>query len=217
MNIELREDSVLISGYVNAVERYSKPINEYYNGKYRTFIERIQSGAFKKALERNENVLCLLNHDYNNVLASTKDSTAILEEDSIGLRAEVTITDADVVEKARNGQLVGWSFGFRSNDDISGNEGTMETRTVTDLDLVEVSILDRRKRPAYNGTSITARADGEKTLEMRDSIEEMNMDDFVDAVASKVAEKLVKREEQPEEKTNVDYSALEERLNKLKR
>ena len=40
MHIEIREDSVVITGYVNAVERYSKPIKESLHGKVRTFIER---------------------------------------------------------------------------------------------------------------------------------------------------------------------------------
>ena len=33
MHIEIREDSVVITGYVNAVERYSKPIKESLHGK----------------------------------------------------------------------------------------------------------------------------------------------------------------------------------------
>ena len=41
MNIELRNDSVIISGYVNAVERLSKPIREKANGKIRTFLEEL--------------------------------------------------------------------------------------------------------------------------------------------------------------------------------
>ena len=36
MHIEIREDSVVITGYVNAVERYSKPIRESLHGKIRT-------------------------------------------------------------------------------------------------------------------------------------------------------------------------------------
>lgn len=172
MKIEVREDSVLISGYVNAIERFSKPIRETLHGKIRTFIERIKAGVFKTALKRNDNVLVLLNHNHNRVLANTKDGSAKLEEDNIGLRAEVTITDKEVVEKARKNQLVGWSFGFYANADELGTEGNNETRTVTDLDLFEVSILDDTKSPAYYGTSIEARSTDNKTLEYRSFIEE---------------------------------------------
>ena len=173
MKVEIREDSVLITGYVNAIERYSKPIKESLRGQIRTFIERIKAGVFKTALKRNDDVKVLLNHNHERVLATTKDGSAKLEEDNIGLRAEVTITDAEVVEKARNNQLVGWSFGFYANADEIGTEGETETRTVTDLDLLEVSILDDTKSPAYYGTSIEARSENEKVLEYRATIEEI--------------------------------------------
>lgn len=158
MNIELREDSVRISGYVNAVERLSKPITEPLKGKIRTFLERIKAGVFRKALKENNDVLVLLNHDKNRVLATTKNNTALLVEDNIGLRAEVTIYDKDVIEKARTNRLVGWSFGFYPNADEINFDGKNEIRTVTDLYLSEVSILDDTKEPAYYGTSIEARA-----------------------------------------------------------
>ena len=173
MKVEIREDSVVISGYVNAVERYSKTIREKIDGAIRTFIERIKAGTFKNALKRNDDVKVLLNHNHNRVLASTKDGSAKLEEDNIGLRAEVIITDKEVIEKARNNQLVGWSFGFYKNADEFGTDGSTETRTITDLDLIEVSILDDTKSPAYYGTSIEARSENEKVLEYRATIEEI--------------------------------------------
>ena len=172
MKVEVREDSVHISGYVNAIERYSKPIRESLRGRVRTFIERIKAGVFRTALKRNDDVKVLLNHNHDRVLATTKDGSAKLEEDNIGLRAEVTITDKEVIEKARNNQLVGWSFGFYSNSDELGTDGDNETRTVTDLDLIEVSILDDTKSPAYYGTSIEARSEDARILEYRDFTEE---------------------------------------------
>ena len=167
MKVEVRNDTVFISGYVNAVERYSRPIRETLHGEVKTFIERIKAGVFRNALKRNDNVLVLLNHKNDRELANTKDGTAKLEEDNIGLRAELTITDAEVVEKAKNGELVGWSFGFCANADELGKEGDQNTRTVTDLDLIEVSILDDTKTPAYYGTSIEAREGGARTVEYR--------------------------------------------------
>ena len=134
------------------------------------FIEKIKAGVFKTALKRNDNVKVLLNHNPDRELANTKDGTAILEEDNIGLRAEVTITDPEVVEKARNNKLVGWSFGFYSNSDEVSHEATIATRTVTDMDLVEVSILDETKSPAYYGTSIETREEGAKPMEIRENV-----------------------------------------------
>jgi HK97 family phage prohead protease len=195
MKVEIREDSVHITGYVNAIERYSKPIRESLKGKIRTFIERIKAGVFKTALKRNDDVKVLLNHNHERVLATTKDGSAKLEEDNIGLRAEVTITDKEVIEKARNNQLVGWSFGFYANSDEIGTEGDSETRTVTDLDLIEVSILDDTKSPAYYGTSIEARSEDEKVLEYRNAVDE-------EETAEDIAENVEKTAENREEEIN---------------
>ena len=192
MNIEVRNDSVVISGYVNSVERWSKPLRANLRGTMQRFIERIKAGVFKTALKRNDNVKVLLNHNYDRELANTKDGSAILEEDNIGLRAEVTITDPEVVEKARNHKLVGWSFGFYSNSDEVAQEATMATRTVTDMDLVEVSILDDTKSPAYYGTSIETRSEDGATMEIRENLvdETVDIEQLADLVADKVIAKL---------------------------
>lgn len=153
MQINIREDSVELEGYVNAVERNSKPLMSRM-GK---FIERIKAGAFTRALKRNDDVHVLLNHDWQRDLGSTKQGNLELAEDNIGLRAKCTIADKDVMEKAKRGDLVGWSFGFYDRDVTNGVENGMLTREVNDLDLEEVSILDRSKVPAYDGTLIMAR------------------------------------------------------------
>lgn len=157
MKIEIRNDKVEIDGYVNAVERKSKPIKS----RLGDFVERIKKGAFERAIERNDNIRILLNHDWNKDLGGTADGNLELTEDNIGLRARATITDPDVVEKAKNGDLVGWSFGFSDRPDGVGmhDEDGMTVRDVKDLDLYEVSLLDRTRTPAYEGTLVTVRAD----------------------------------------------------------
>lgn len=164
MRVEIRNDSVLIDGYVNAVGRDSKPI-PYLNGK---FIEQIEPRAFDKALNKTDNVDLLLNHDENRKLGSTKEGNLELFEDNIGLRAICTITDKDVIEKAKKGELRGWSFGFAVDKDRceDTNKG-YQRRYVEDLELFEVSILDNRKNPAYVGTSIEMRDDKEVVTECR--------------------------------------------------
>lgn len=157
MQLIQREDKVEIEGYVNAVERNSKPLLSRM-GK---FIERICKGAFKRAIERNDDIHILLNHDWDRDLGSTKQGNLVLEEDSIGLKARAIITDPEVVEKAKNGDLVGWSFGFSDVDVENGFENGMPTRAIKDLELYEVSILDRQKTPAYEGNLITARSENE--------------------------------------------------------
>lgn len=180
MKVNIRADKVEIEGYVNAIERDSKPLWS----RVGQFIERICKGAFKKALKRNDDVHILLNHDWNRDLGSTKQGNLELEEDNIGLRVRACITDPEVVKKARSGQLVGWSFGFSDRDVVNSIRDGMPHRAVKDLDLAEVSILDKRKSPAYEGTLITARAE--------DEVLHFRGEDFIDDVEVK--------EEQPEEK-----------------
>ena len=178
MKVNIRADKVEIEGYVNAIERDSKPLWS----RVGQFIERICKGAFKKALKRNDDVHILLNHDWTRDLGSTKQGNLELEEDNIGLRVRACITDPEVVKKARAGELVGWSFGFSDRDVINSIRDGMPHRAVKDLDLAEVSILDKRKSPAYEGTLITARAE-EDVLHFRG-------EDFIDEVEVK--------EDQPE-------------------
>ena len=159
MDLIIRNDTVEISGYVNGIERASKPLWS----RLGQFVERICKGAFSNALKRNDDVKLLLNHDYSRVLGSQKQGNLELHEDAIGLYAVAMVTDPEVVQSARNGDLVGWSFGFYDVPD--GVENGIDTdtnlplRKVRDLDLREVSILDRTKSPAYEGTLIMARDD----------------------------------------------------------
>lgn len=156
MEIRVRGDTVEIEGYVNAVERKSKPLMS----RMGQFIERICKGAFNRALGRAENVKLLLNHDDSRVLANTRDKTLVLNEDNIGLHARAIINDAEVAQKARNGELVGWSFGFYDKDvETKRDEDGFPLRNVRDLDLDEVSILDKSKTPAYDGTLVAVRSE----------------------------------------------------------
>lgn len=164
MKIELRNDSVHISGYVNAVGRDSRPLMSP-SGKV---VEMIEPGTFRNALKRAENVELLLNHNKERKLGSINDGNLTLTEDTIGLKAECTVTDPDVMQEARAGRLSGWSFGmFVNTDNIEERAGDIPRRHVTDIDLFEVSIIDSRMMPCYAGTSLECRADAEIVAETR--------------------------------------------------
>ena len=160
MKIFIRADSVTIEGYVNAVERNSKPLNE----RGVTFIERIAAGAFRRAIERAKDIRILLNHNWDKDLGGLKDGNLELEEDNIGLKARATITDPEVVADAKRGDLVGWSFGFDDVEEgvkqLRDEETGLPLRKVNDLELFEVSLLNRKKSPAYAGTLVKVRDDG---------------------------------------------------------
>jgi HK97 family phage prohead protease len=191
MKLTIRSDNVTIEGYVNAVERNSKPLMS----RIGQFLERICKGAFGRAIERNKDIHVLLNHDWNKDLGSTAQGNLELREDPIGLYAVTTVTDKETVEAAKRGDLVGWSFGFRDLDVETREEDGLPLRVVRDLDLQEVSILDRRKVPAYDGTLITVRAEGEDPICHGDAL----------------IEEVTRTEENP-----IDYSCAEQLIAKMK-
>ena len=199
MNINIRaDDTVEIDGYVNAVERLSKVLRDR-NGE---FVERICKGAFKKALGRADDVRILLNHNWDRDLGGLADKNLELTEDAIGLHARAVIKDADVAKKARNGELVGWSFGFADRDVENGEEKGVALREVRDLDLYEVSLIDRSKIPAYDGTLVAVRtADESKALNISD-VTEVNV-------------RVTEDKEEPKPK-EVDYTEIKEIIKEMK-
>ena len=194
MRIEIRNDCVLLDGYVNAVGRDSKPIITPH-GKV---VEQIEPRAFERALSRANNVDLLLNHRKDRKLGSTSDGNIQLFEDNIGLRAIATVTDPEVIQKAREKKLKGWSFGqFVNKDRLEERANDIPRRHVEDLDLFEVSIIDDRMSPCYVGTSIEQRADKEVITEQRGDEFRAVIEDYTT-------------------KTPVDYSGYEKRIKKLK-
>ena len=155
MKVEIRcATEAVIEGYVNAVERESRPIHSIHG----TYTERVASGTFQKALNSGKSVELRFNHQ--KVLDST-DGSLELREDNIGLYAKALIHDEEVIEKARRGELRGWSFGFRDNNPKIENA----KRVLSDIELREVSILT--KTPAYIATSIEMRGEETEVLEER--------------------------------------------------
>lgn len=155
LKVEVRGESVHISGYVNAVERDSRMLHDRDG---RPFVERAESGVFKRALARAGDVMLKLNHSRD--IGSVSGGNLKLREDAVGLYAEATVTDPETVREARAGHLTGWSFGFNdlapSYEEQEGTE--VRKRTLRDIDLEEVSILTIT--PAYIATSIEARSEG---------------------------------------------------------
>ncbi len=193
LRVEIRNDSILLDGYVNAVARDSKPM---LNESGEKFVEQISPKAFERAIEKNDDILCLLNHEPNRKLGSTKQGNIELFEDNIGLRAICEIMDSEVIEKARENKLRGWSFGFEA---VKEHEETakenLKRRFIDEMNLFEVSIIDEQKIPCYEGTSIETRAEKQIKTEYRG--EEFNA-------------KILNYEKQ------IDYSKYEQTLKNLK-
>ena len=150
-----------------------------------------------------------------------------LYEDTIGLHARAEITDADVVKKARQGDLVGWSFGFTDRDVEETIENGNRVRNVKDLNLYEVSIIDRSKLPCYEGTLVEVRAEGETIFRGEDRQAEVTVvDNTAEDITTEVVEEIINDEPKQQEvvenntpvevQEEVDYSTYENAINNMK-
>jgi HK97 family phage prohead protease len=191
MKVEIRNNSVNISGYVNVALRDSRRLPSNRG----IFVEQIEPQVFQRALGRNDDVKLLFNHREDRLLGSQKTGNLTLREDAIGLYAECTVNDPEVVEKARNNELRGWSFGFISRQDEWLSDTNPQRRFIKDLDLLEVSVLS--VTPAYTAMSLESR--GEETV-----IIEQRFDEF---------EKIKVRDDIPEP---VNYAVFEKQIEILK-
>ena len=106
-----------------------------------------------------------------------------------------------MVETAKRGDLVGWSFGFYDREvENKIDESGLPLRDVRDLDLEEVSLLDKRAIPAYDGTLVCVRSD-EKSVFYGDTFADEMQIRQIEEVSDQpkdepeVAEKIVNYDE----------------------
>lgn len=181
MNFEIRDGRLHLAGYVNAVERDSKVI---MTARGRC-VEQVAAGAFAASMADGHEIRMMLDHKRN--IGTTTDGTLSLKEDNIGLYAEASTDDEELMMLAGKGELRGWSFGFVAKDDeIEERSGKEPRRRVKALDLQEVSILS--VMPAYNGTSIECRSYDECALPEDVDIVDDGVDDVETVDTSAVDE-----------------------------
>lgn len=120
------------------------------------FTEIIRPGAFRESL--GGDVLALVDHDPAKVLGRTASGTLRLAEDSRGLHFELDLPETtagrDVLALAERGDLGGMSFGFTVPDE--GQRWQGDRRELVAVNLHEISVVS--SWPAYEGTTVTARA-----------------------------------------------------------
>ena len=114
--------------------------------------ECIRKGAFTQSLKEN-NILALYNHDFNNVLAR-KDVNMKLVEDDKGLYFEIELPDTtqgnDLYELIDKGIVNQCSFsGYVRKNLWSEDNGGNVLREILEIDLIEITITPI---PAYEVT-----------------------------------------------------------------
>lgn len=210
MKIEIRENGLNLEGYINVSERPSKPLRDSEG----QFIEVVREGVMGRAIQRRK-IKLLFNHDWNRELGDT-NSNLQLQEDSIGLRFRAFITDSEVIEKAKKGLLKGCSFGFRALKQSKENINGICKRYLEDIELFEVSLLDRE--PAYSGCLAEIRSLENEDLEVREiplEIQETTEEEIVEenVEEAEVAEDTeVTTEDEVEENIEAQEEIVEQKL-----
>lgn len=142
------QDAGVISGYAAVFNSPSEDLGG--------FIEIIAPGAFKRSLDAKKDIRAFADHDMGKILARSKNGTLSLEEDTTGLKTTIKLPNTtlgnDIRALVADGTVSQMSFGFRVlKDSWSKTAEGKALRTITDLDLIEVSVVSI---PAYPDTSI---------------------------------------------------------------
>lgn len=145
-----QEESRMVTGYAAVFDSDSEDLGG--------FIEQIERGAFKEAIERSD-VRALFNHDNNFILARTASGTLKLYEDERGLKYEFeapkTTAGNDLLEMIKRGDISQSSFGFTVEEDDWSNRDGMAFRKIKKVKrLYDVSPVTF---PAYPEASVAVR------------------------------------------------------------
>ena len=90
-------------------------------------------------------------------------------------------------------------------------------RSVKDLDLFEVSILDRTKSPAYDGTLIMARSEDDTQFYGEAFLDELEIREEQTEKAEEIREENQPQlDEHPEADISIDYSKYEAMILEMK-
>lgn len=148
--LEIRELENSSLSLVCKVNDYS--LSKELRGINGAFRELVPKETWEKAI--NQNIKFYYNHKPYFELGASAELRA--EEDGVYLYATLKDTERGLYDAVKNREITGMSFGFKCIKDKWDNVGNFKQRTILDMELYEVSILD--KTPAYNNTSVEARS-----------------------------------------------------------
>lgn len=132
-------------------------------------VELIKPGAFKKSLERGDDIRALFNHDSSKLLARRSSKTLSIKEDDKGLYCEIDVPDTSLGNEVRQlvlrGDLDGQSFGFSTiKDSWDKDPDGRYLRYLEEVDLFDVGPVTY---PAYLATTAEARSMVEAMIQER--------------------------------------------------
>lgn len=137
-------DGTTLAGYIAVFDSPSEDMG---------YTEILSPGCFTRSLQSGSDVVALINHDDNAPVGRTSAGTLQLTQDDKGLAYTIQLPNTtranDMKESIQRGDLKGCSFGFICTKE-EWDDKTI-TRTITDVDLIEVSV--GVTFPAYPDTS----------------------------------------------------------------
>ena len=204
IKLDYNSEQRKLGGYINVVERQSETLYSPQRGKW--FKETIKAGTFTRALQKNNSIPMLLEHDWDRQIAHTADGTLELREDAIGLRFDA-IVDEDTFNEIQQRNITSCSFGMKVNEqEFEPVNPKMEKRYISNIDLFEVSLV---ANPAYVGSLVEQR-------NMEKALEDMEKE-VIEEVVEETKEELVeevradkKEEESEKESDNTDVESQKE-------
>jgi HK97 family phage prohead protease len=157
--VDTTDGSLRLAGYAATFNKEADGLN---------FREVIAPGAFTRALDAQDPVFLLVNHDMEGIpLASTQSGTLQLRQDANGLYIEAELDPAnpraqELTSALRRGDMDKMSFAFTVQPD--GQTRDAGLRTITEIDrLFEVSVVTL---PAYSSTSVGMRSQADTDLDI---------------------------------------------------
>jgi uncharacterized protein len=148
-------DEFALVGYASVFNTWSQDLGG--------FKEIVKPGTFARSLASGPDVKCLFNQAPDNILGRTKSGTCTVSEDSHGLRFRCQLDKnntrhQDLYRSIKRGDIDECSFAFTvppGGQQWAEGANDLHERTLTDVDLIDVSVVTY---PAYPGTAAGARA-----------------------------------------------------------
>ena len=204
IQLDYNSEQRKLGGYINVVERASETLYSKQRGKW--FKETIKAGTFTRALQKNDSIPMLLEHDWDKQIAHTSNGTLELREDAIGLRFDAVV-DEDTFNEIQRRNITSCSFGFKVNEQqYESINPKMEKRYISNIDLFEVSLV---ANPAYVGSLVEQR-NMEQALEDMDKEEVETVIETVEENKEELVEE-VRTEDKEEESETVDTDIEEQK------
>jgi HK97 family phage prohead protease len=148
LEVRRTDNGIVFRGYASVTDHPYDVAGGAADGGWSEIIAR---GAFKRTLGIAQNRALLVGHDHARVVATTRSGNLTMTEDKVGLLVEARLDDRitwvrDLSMQVESGDLDEMSVGFYARAQSWSKD--YATRTVTEVELIEASIVWAGANPA---------------------------------------------------------------------